>query len=259
MRLINKFRDRIANGGQCFGIYVTIADSCISEMAGMAGYDFVWICTEHTAFDKKEIFQHVLAAQSAGAAAFVRMKGVDPTDVKAMLDMGADGILFPMVESAEQAERAVKACMFPPEGMRGGGPIRALRYGIDNEPEYLAKANKDIWKVIIIETEEGYKHLDEIMEVKGIDSIFIGAGDLRLSLSRLPEPERSITTDKYVVDIANRLNAKGIVSGTGSSAKVEDIAKHVSRGFSWFFVSQDARLISVPMVENLKKLREVFK
>jgi len=255
---LQKLKDKIANGGTCFGILVTIADCCISEMVGYAGYDFVWLDTEHGALGRREIFHHVIAAQSAGAAVFVRVPGTDPTHVKAILDMGADGIIFPFVNTVARAEEAVRACLYPPDGMRGQGPIRAIKYGIDDESEYIKNSDKSVWKILQIETEEGYNNLEEIMKVKGVDSLFVGPADLRRSI-QLPEPEKSKKFDEIMEDMSVRLKKSGIIMGTATGSTVEDVAKCVNHGYNWMFVAQDARLISGPLCENLKKLRKVYK
>jgi 2-keto-3-deoxy-L-rhamnonate aldolase RhmA len=255
---LQKLKDKIANGGICFGIMVTITDCCVSEMIGYAGYDFAWIDTEHGALDRREIFHHILAAQAAGAAAFVRVPGTDPTHVKAILDMGPDGIIFPFVNNAERAEEAVKACLYPPKGMRGQGPIRAIKYGIDDENEYIKHHDELVWKICQIETEEGYNNLDEIMKVEGIDSLFVGPADLGRSIT-LPEPEKSKRIGEIMEDLPRRIKQNGMIVGTGCGPSPEDVAKTVGHGYSWMFVGQDARLISDPLVKNLKKLKEIYK
>ena len=255
---LEKMKNKISNGGTCFGILVSIADCGISEMVGAAGYDFVWIDTEHAPLDRREVYHHVIAAQSAGAAAFVRVPGTDPTHVKTYLDMGADGIIFPFVNTAERAKEAVRACLYPPDGMRGQGPIRAMRYGIDSEEEYIAHSKQSAWKIMQIETEEGYENLDEIMAVPGIDSFFVGPGDLGRSIL-LPEPQKSARFNAIMEDIPERLNAKGYITGTASGSAVEGVGKCIQRGYKWMFVSQDIRLISDPLVSNLKRLREAYK
>jgi 2-keto-3-deoxy-L-rhamnonate aldolase RhmA len=256
---LQKVKDRIAGGGVALGVFVTISDSCVSEMVGYAGYDFVWIDAEHAPLDRREIFLHIVAAQGAGAAAFVRVPGVDPHTIKAILDMGPDGVIFPFIDSAEKAELAVRSCLYPPRGMRGQGPVRAIRYGIDNEGEYIGRSGSLVWKILQIENEEGYKHVDEILAVPGIDSMFVGPADLGRSVDHLPEPQKSARVNEMVEDMARKFKAKKIISGTATGSTPEAVGKCVARGFGWLAVSQDARLISGPLVENLKKIRSQYK
>jgi 2-dehydro-3-deoxyglucarate aldolase/4-hydroxy-2-oxoheptanedioate aldolase len=258
MKNLEKMKKNIAEGKLAFGVFVTIADSCISEIVGYAGYDFVWIDAEHAAIDRREIYHHILAAQSAGAAAFVRVPGVDPTLVKAVMDMGPDGIIFPFIENKEIAELAVKACSYPPRGIRGQGPIRAIRYGIDDEGDYIAKADSAFWTILQIENVEGYNHLDEIMSVEGFDSIFIGPGDLSRSID-LPKEEKEIRMQEIQNDMCKRLLEKNIIIGTATSSYVPDITKCAVRGAHWINIAQDVRVISNSLQSTLKTIRESLK
>lgn len=255
---LQKIKDHVAGGGVALGVFVTIADSCISEMVGCAGYDFVWIDAEHAPLDRREIFLHIMAAQGAGAAAFVRVPGVDPFTVKSVLDMGPDGIIFPFIDSAEKARLAVQSCLYPPQGIRGQGPLRAIRYGIDDEGAYIGRAGSLVWKILQIENEEGFKHVDEILAVPGIDSMFVGPADLGRSVD-LPEPQKSARVNEMVDEMTRKFKAKGIVSGTATGSTPEAVGRCVARGFSWLAVSQDARLISGPLCENLKRIRSKYR
>lgn len=258
MRNLERLKNKIEEGKLVYGVFVTIADSCISEIIGYAGYDFVWIDAEHAALDRREIYHHIVAAQSAGAAAFIRVPGVNPEQVKAIIDMGPDGIIFPFVENKETAELAVKACSYPPRGIRGQGPIRAIRYGLDDENDYISKADSCFWTILQIENLEGYNHLDEIMSVKGFDSIFIGPGDLSRSID-LPSEEKNTKIQEILNDMSERLSEKNIIVGTATSSSLPDIKKCASRGAKWLTISQDVRVISTSLKNNLDTILEDIK
>ena len=141
MNKVDRIREKIAAGKLVKGFFLNMADPMVSEMAGYIGYDYVWIDAEHGPLDRQEIFHHIVAAQGAGCAAFVRVPGVDAKAMKAILDMGPDGIIFPFINNAEVAKEAVRSCSYPDHGgVRGQGPIRAIRYGLIDEDEYIQTA-----------------------------------------------------------------------------------------------------------------------
>lgn len=257
MKHLENLKAKIAGGKIAFGIFVTFADCAISEIAGYAGCDFVWIDAEHGALDRREIFHHIMAAQSAGAAAFVRVPGVDPHFVKAIMDMGADGIIFPFIDSRAKAELAVKSCIYPPTGMRGQGPIRAIKYGLDDEQAYIRGASESIWKILQVENIEGYGKLDEIMSVPGIDTIFVGPGDMTLSMD-IPAERKPAEMKKVADDIGTRLAARGITLGSATGYTAEDIGAWAERGAKWLVISQDARIVSGNLSRIMRDAKAVF-
>lgn len=164
------------------GIAVSLSDSAVSELVGLSGYDFVWIEGEHAALDRKDIQQHMIAAHAGGAAALVRLVNHDPALVKPIMDMGPDIICFPTINTVEDAKHVVAACEYPPKGVRGCNPQRASYYGRMNYVEYVQNAPKETLKMIVIEQQEGYKNLAQIVQVPGIDIIALGPGDLSLDM-----------------------------------------------------------------------------
>jgi len=114
MFFLDKIKEKIKEKELVIGTILESNDNCIAELMGKVGFDFVWIDGEHGPLDKKEILYHIMAAQGAGLAAFVRVAWNDPVLVKPILDMGADGIIFPFIRNAEDAEKAVNSCLYPP-------------------------------------------------------------------------------------------------------------------------------------------------
>ena len=186
-----RLQQRIARREPVVGVFIDIADSVTSEIAGYAGCDFVWIDTEHGPLDRREVYHHVLAAQATGCCAFVRVPGVEYYQIKHLLDMGPDGVIFPFVNTAEIARKAVEATTYPIDGgKRGIGPLRAVRYGIDSEADYLPRAKDEVWKIFQIETMEAVENLEEIAAVEGYHSLFVGAADLGMSMLKVPASEK---------------------------------------------------------------------
>ena len=176
--------------------------------------------------------------------------------MKAILDMGPDGIIFPFTNSAEVAKEAVRSCSYPDYGgVRGQGPIRAIRYGLINEDEYIQTAYGRVLKIMQIETLEGYENLDEIMEVPGIDSLFIGAADLGRSING-QTGEKQYELSAVYDDICKRVRAKGLTLGAAIGATREEAAKAVDKGIQWVVFGQDARVLADGLKRNFDELAD---
>lgn len=256
MDRIENLKKKIADGHLVKGVFITMADCVSSEMAGYCGYDYVWIDAEHGALDRQEIFHHIMAAQGSGCCAIVRVRVAEPSIMKAILDMGPDGIIFPFCNNAEVARRAVSSCSYPDNayhGVRGQGPVRAIRYGIDDEGTYLKHAYEKVLKIMQIETLEGYEHLDEIMEVPGIDSLFIGAADLSRSIAG---SNKGYKLDVVYDDICKRVRAKGLTLGAAIGPCVEDAKRVVSKGVQWVVFGQDSRILATGLKSNLDAVKD---
>ena len=138
---IEPLRARLESGEVAIGTAVTFADAAISELSAEAGYDFVWIDTEHAPFDLNTVLQHVVACRGTGAAPFVRVLKNDADIIKPVLDLAPAGIVVPRVNSAAEARAAVAACRYPPTGIRGFGPRRGVRWKcLPPPPERLARS-----------------------------------------------------------------------------------------------------------------------
>lgn len=252
MNRAEEFRKKIKEGKLVKGVFITMPEASTSEMAGYAGYDYVWIDAEHGAMDRQEIYHHIMAAQGVGCAAFVRVREAVPSIMKAILDMGPDGIIFPFCDNAEIARKAVAACSYPDDayhGIRGQGPVRAIRYGLDDEAAYLKEAYARVVKVVQIESYEGYRNLDEILAVDGIDSLFIGMADMSRSLAGTigsPEP------DSVFADICERTRAAGKLLGCAIGATKEEAQRVAEKGVQWVVFGQDSRILAEGLRANLE-------
>lgn len=252
---LQKITEKMKNGEPVVGVFVLLADSSVSEIVGYSGCDFVWIDSEHGMMDRREIYHHVLAAQSAGACAFVRVPGVEYYQIKNTLDMGPDGVIFPFVNTPEIARRAVEACTYPADGgKRGIGPLRAIKYGVDNEPEYLKVAKDEVWKIFQIESMEAVANLEEIARVPGYQSLFVGPADLGMSMVDVrPEDKPAITAD--VQRKAARLAAEnGKFCGSCAGPTKASCHELMDRGVQWMTIAQDVRIISGMLTEAVRDI-----
>jgi 2-keto-3-deoxy-L-rhamnonate aldolase RhmA len=166
-----------------FGSWITLNNPSIAEIMADAGFDWLCVDMEHSVTDYTEAQQLILAIQSKGLKAFVRVGENNTRIIKRVLDAGADGIIVPSVNSAAEARKAVEAVKYPPHGKRGVGLARAQSYGFGFE-QYLDGASKEIKLIVQIEHIDAIRELDVILQTEGVDGTFIGPYDLSGSLGK---------------------------------------------------------------------------
>lgn len=171
--------------GLAFGTHCSYKDIGMFEMCGSLGYDYVWIDAEHGALSLDGIQNGIVGANAGGAAALIRVAGFTQQDVKPILDMGPQAIVFPMVNTPEEAETAVKLCQYPPKGTRGFNPLRSMRYNQQPLNEYLQEADDKILRMIQCEHISAVRRLPEILDVPDISCVIIGPMDLSASIGKL--------------------------------------------------------------------------
>jgi 2-dehydro-3-deoxyglucarate aldolase/4-hydroxy-2-oxoheptanedioate aldolase len=194
--------------GSCkvVGGHVFFTDPSISAAMATFGYDFIWIDGEHGPFDKQNLLMHVMAVNEGGSAAFVRVPANDPTLIKPVLEMGIDGIIIPMVLTEEEARKAVSACLYPPKGIRGFGPRRAIHYGNTNLQTYLEGSEDSFLRIVQIEHEIAVSNIEAILSVDGLDAIIIGPNDLSASVGLLGQSlhPRVLEMGKTIITAAKK-------------------------------------------------------
>ena len=181
------------------GSWITLNNPSIAEIMADSGFDWLCIDMEHSVTDYAEAQQLILAVQSKGIKAYVRVGENNTRIIKRVLDAGADGIIVPSVNSALEAQKAVDSIKYPPFGKRGVGLSRAQNYGFGFE-EYRDKKSKEIKLIVQIEHIDAINQLDLIIQTKGVDGTFIGPYDLSGSLGKpgqWEEPEVIEALAKY--------------------------------------------------------------
>lgn len=181
-----EFAAKLKRGEMVFGTFICLP--CFQTMEAIAGsgFDCVVIDAEHAPTNPSLIHLQLAALANSTTTAIIRLPANDPVAIKHYLDIGADGLMVPNIQSADQARAAIAATRYPPAGIRGvGGSMRATRYGRDKT--YLSRANGEICVTLQIESEEGMRNLAEIMAVPGIDAIFFGPNDYAASIGLLGE------------------------------------------------------------------------
>lgn len=247
---VESLKRKLKNREPVMGTHTVLRDGMISELYGEIGFDYVWIDTEHSALDRQGVLSHLMGARASGTCGLVRVPWNDPVLVKPFLDMGADGIIFPMVCNRQEAEKAVAACEYPPRGCRGFGPNRAMRYGLTPQEEYCGTDGEGIVKLLQIEHTIGVWNVEEILEVPGIDGIIIGAQDLSASLGKIGQIyDREV--DKQIEQILEACVRKGVSVGISCGFDKTFMRSFVERGASILTVELDYGYI-------LKGALEVF-
>ena len=182
---MNSLRERIEKGERLCGTLVCLSDPALCEILGTVGYDFIWVDMEHTYLSYKDVLCHLNAARSVGSAAIVRVPQNDLTVTKKVLEMGPEGIIFPMVRSAKEVQELMEMTLYPPLGMRGFGPMRAIGYGAVDAKQYTDRDSLDLCRFIQIEHVDCVENLEEIVKNPYIDGFIFGPNDLSGSLGKM--------------------------------------------------------------------------
>jgi 2-dehydro-3-deoxyglucarate aldolase/4-hydroxy-2-oxoheptanedioate aldolase len=184
----NRVKQTLKEGKKTAGAWLQIGSPITAEIMSQAGFDWLMIDMEHAPVDFMTLVSQMQAMTGGGAVPLVRAPWNDFVTIKRILDAGAYGLLVPYVNTREEAEAAVKACKYPPDGIRGvAGSPRAAGYG-QNVSNYLPNANDQILVLTAVETAAAVENLDDILAVSGLDGIFIGPMDLSTSMGYMGNP-----------------------------------------------------------------------
>jgi 2-keto-3-deoxy-L-rhamnonate aldolase RhmA len=228
------------------GMWLRLSDPTVGEIVHLIGLDWVAIDAEHSALDLQALQMMLLAL--GDTPTLIRVPGNDHIYIKRILDMGAAGIIVPHVYSGDDVRRVVAACKYPPEGIRGTGPRRPSQYG-DNEREYLATANEQTIACVMIETVGSVESIDDILTVKGLDAIVIGAVDLSASMGLLPHFD-----DPRVTAAIDGVIAKATMAGVARMSGRPPAPNDADGPWSTAgFLRQGLHIIPVASDENLIK------
>jgi len=187
-------KEKLTNNKLTIGSWITIGHHSIVEIMASAGFDWLTIDMEHSVITLEKTQELIMAIQSKGVTALVRVGANDELIIKQVMDAGAGGVIVPMVCNKEDAERAVKAVKYPPMGIRGVGLARAQNYGIGFE-EYKNWLKKDSVVIAQIEHKDAVKNIKDIINVDGIDGVIIGPYDMSASFGIPGELDSPILLD----------------------------------------------------------------
>jgi 4-hydroxy-2-oxoheptanedioate aldolase len=253
--LERNIKQRIEAGEVLIGGWAQTQSPELVEAMGYAEFDFVILDTEHTAHSYEGVIHQLRAAEVVGLHPIVRPPSQDPSLVSRALDLGAEGVFVPVIESSEQAGAAVKAAKYHPLGRRGiCVAVKPGKYGAAFSPQYFDQQNDRTWLVAMVETWEGRDHMAEIVQVAGVDLIFVGPTDLSQSLG-VPGEVDHPKVERAIEEIAAVAKAHGMPLGI-HVYNVEDrkeMDRRIEQGFQLLTVMLDTALF----FKACKQVREV--
>ena len=250
---MSNFRKACLERSVQIGTFAAIPHPVAIEVLALTGIDFLCIDWEHSQIGRERIEDLIRAADVHRVPAMVRVPGHQEEAIAVVLDAGAAGVLVPRVSTAEQARKAVQATRYPPIGQRGVGPGRAASYGY-RIPDYLAKANETILLAIQVETAEGLANIAEIAAVDGIDLIFIGPGDLSVSIGAMG-PAGQDKLDEAILTITETSLRAGRPVGIFRPT-TDDIADWASTGISFFILASDTMYLGAAVASQATNARK---
>lgn len=218
-----------------FGSFIPFASGEVAEYTVRLGFDYVIIDNEHGIMNQETIFDMIRSAQCQNIPVIVRNTNNTPDYIHKVLDIGAEGVLVPVINTAEDVKQVLKTTLYPPEGERGTAYFtRASSYGmIKDKKRYLKETNEKIFISIQIETADAIKNLDEILNIDRIDMFFIGPNDLAASFG-VDTSDSKLTF--IIEETLKKITSKGKTAGIFVN-NVEDVKKYSQLGATFFLTS----------------------
>lgn len=250
----NKLKNKLKDRKLTFGTWITIGHPIVAEIMANSGFDWLTIDMEHSAITLNVAQNLIRTIELSGCAPLVRVRENNPSLIKQVMDAGAYGVIVPMVNSKKEAESAVKAVKYPPEGFRGVGLARAQEYGFDFEG-YKNWLKKESIVIVQIEHIDAVKNLRQILSTKGVDGFIVGPYDLSGSLGMLGN-FRHPEFKKYISEIMNV--AEELRKPAGFHVippDVEEVQKIMNLGYRFIAISLDTLFLGTLSRSILKKLK----
>jgi len=237
----NAFKHDLAAGKLQIGLWSSLCSNIAAEIISDSGFDWILLDTEHSPNEIPDLVDQLQAMQASKTTPIIRPAWNDAVLAKRALDIGVQTLLFPYVQNAEEARRAVAATRYPPHGIRGVSvAARASRYG--RTPGYLTKANDEICVLVQVETRSALSEIEAIAAVEGVDGVFIGPSDLAASLGHVGNPQHP-DVQAAIKDAVTRLKKAGKPAGmlTGNE---EEARRYIDWGYLFVAVGADVGLLA---------------
>jgi 2-keto-3-deoxy-L-rhamnonate aldolase RhmA len=249
----NRTKRLLREGETVVGGWVCSSDPAITELMADCGFDFVVVDTEHAPQTILGVQAHLMALKDTEATAIVRAVWNDFVAVKQLLDLGAEGIVFPWVSTVEHAKQAVASTRYPPRGIRGWGPRGAMRRA-ENQTDYFQHADGNILVLCQIETQEAMANLDAIARVEGVDALMIGPADLSIALG-VPLDWTCETFCQAVRRVREAADAAGIAFGVITSG-VPLAKRWIAEGARILIAGADLAFLKMMANSTLEEIRK---
>jgi len=248
----NNLKEVLKEGKNVFGPFMKFTDPAAVEIMGLAGFDFVIIDAEHGPISMQSAQNMIRAAETANITSIIRVANNDEALILRALDIGAQGIEIPQINSKSQAIKAVRSVKYAPQGERGVCRyVRAANYSSMDKFEYFKSANKETMIITHIEGVEGINNLDEILSVPGIDVIFIGPYDLSQSLGVPGQVNNSLVVEK-MKEVVLKCKQNKVAVGTFAD-DIETAKFWVSLGVQYMSFSVDVGILYEASKQIIKK------
>lgn len=252
---INTFKRALndAQGPTLWGLWLGLPDPSCAEICAGAGFDWLLVDGEHAPFELSQVSSHLRAIAPYSSSPIVRVEEGRTSLLKRVLDCGAQTVLVPMVDDAEQAQAIVQAVRYPPQGIRGMGSSLARAAHWNQVPNYVSRANDEVCLIVQVETVTAIANLQQIVAVEGVDAVFIGPSDLSASMGHVGNPDHP--------DVVAEIEcAISVINGAGKAAGLlclnQQMAAHyIAKGARFVGVGVDTLLLG----QGAKKLLEQCK
>lgn len=245
----NHLRRKLKSQQQTVGVWVTLESPSVTEAAVMMGADWICVDMEHGHLDLKEVMEHVRTVRGTETSALVRIPSIEQGIVKRVLDIGAHGVLLPLVRTRADLEVGMSYGRYPAQGVRGIGGERAVKWGM-GMADYLKDANEETMIIPLIETREAVEDIDNLLQVPGLEAIFFGPADLSATYGYLGEWEGPGVADE-ILRVRAAAESRGIASGV-MSMNAGDAQLRRRQGFHMVGLGSDLGLMIRSMESSLK-------
>lgn len=249
----NTLKPKLARGELTLGLWVTLESPSITEIAVTLGLDWVVIDTEHGSLDFKEVVEHIRATRNSATTPLVRIPEISPGIIKRVLDLGAHGIIVPQVENADDVAKAVRYAKYPPSGTRGVGGDRATLWGMGLAAQ-TAVANQETMVIPLIETLSAGRDLEAILEVPGVDAIYVGPADYSASAGHLGQWEGPRVAES-ILAFKDKARARGLAAGIMATS-LDDSRLRRDQGFQMIGLASDTGLLIRGLKDAMCAVRE---
>jgi len=252
-----KMKERLLAGEVLVGGQLRFGSPAMAELFGHAGFDFLVIDGEHAPQTCVGVQAQLQAIGCTDATALVRLGRTDPDEIRLYLDIGAKGIVVPLIRTAEEARIGAQACLYPPQGTRSYGPARGADYGFDTE--HYPRFNEEVLFLPIIETAEAVDNIEEILAVDGVDSFIVGPFDLSIALgvpTQLEHPRMSEAVEK-IAEAARKAGKPAGMGVYGDSSNPETFQRFIDMGYSLLLGAMDESMMQDACAKHMGVLAKV--
>lgn len=249
----NKVLKAWRNGEKTIGAWLSSPSSHSAEAMAHVGFDWLCVDMQHGIIDYPDSVDMMRAISTTDTVPFVRVPWNEPSTIMKALDAGAYGVIIPLINNREEAERAVWACRYPPVGGRSSGPARAIMYG---GSDYQSEANDEIAVICMIETAEALENLDDILSVDGVDCAYIGPSDLAYALGMKPTGDNADPRhQETMIQILEACQRHGVTPGA-HTASLEYTTKWLNAGFQMVTLGAEVGFMLRQAQTDLGEARE---